>query len=65
MPHHPGCGCEVEEAVAGEDIAVDDVFFFVLEEGAEAGVDDAFWFAGGAAAVEDVCWVAGGEFGEL
>jgi hypothetical protein len=35
MPHHPGCGGEVEEAVFGTDVAVEDVFFLVLDEGAE------------------------------
>jgi hypothetical protein len=31
VPHHPGACCEVEEPVAGSDVAVDDVFFFVLD----------------------------------
>ena len=35
MPHHPGTGCEIEEAVFGADVAVDDMFFFVLDEGAD------------------------------
>jgi len=31
VPHHPGCGCEVEHAVAWPYIAVEDVLFFVLD----------------------------------
>ena len=64
MPHHPGTGCEIEEAVFGTDVAVQDVLFFVLDEGAEGGVYYAFWFARGAGAVKDVDWVAGWEGGE-
>ena len=65
MPHHPGAGCEVEKAVAGADVALDVVFFFVLEEGPDGAVNDAFGFAGRAAGVEDVDWVVGGEGREV
>ena len=59
MPHHPSAGCEVEEAVFGPDVAVEHVFFFVLDEGADCGVDYAFWFPCCAGGVEDVDWMTG------
>lgn len=67
VPHHPGAGGDVEEAVRGADVAVQDVFLLVLEEGAAGAVHDAFGGAGCAGAVEDVGWVIrgeGAEFGE-
>jgi hypothetical protein len=33
---------------------VNNVFFFMLDEGTKTGMDDAFWLAGCAAAVEDI-----------
>ncbi len=54
MPHHPSGGGEVEETVAGFDVAVEDVLLFVLDEGPGGGVDDAFWSAGSARGVQDI-----------
>lgn len=31
VPHHPCCGCEIEDARAWFDGAVEDVLFFVLD----------------------------------
>lgn len=42
VPHHPGAGREVEEALTWFDVAVEEVFLFVLEECAESAVDDGF-----------------------
>ena len=58
MPHHPRTGREVEEAIAGIDVAVDYVLLFVLDERPDGGVDYTFWFPGGAGGIEDVDWVA-------
>ena len=54
MPHHPGAGGEVEDALAGADVALQNVFFLVLEEGAKRGVDDGFGLACSAGGIEDV-----------
>lgn len=33
VPHHP-CTCsEIEETISGTDVAVENVFFFVLDKG--------------------------------
>jgi len=42
MPHHPGTCCNVEESILGMDIALEDVFFFVLNESTGCRVYDAF-----------------------
>ena len=64
MPHHPGGGGVVKEAALWAQITVEDVFFFVLEERAKSGVDDAFWWSGGTGRVEDVKWVRWWEVSE-
>lgn len=46
MPHHPCTGCEIEETITRTDITVKDMFFFVLDEGSERRMDDAFRFSG-------------------
>lgn len=48
MPHHPGARCEVEEAVSRTDIAVKDVLLFMLNQGSERRVDNAFRLPSGA-----------------
>lgn len=65
MPHHPCGRCEIEESIMGSDVAVKDVFFLVLDEGSEGGMDDAFWFAGCTGAVENVDWMGWREESEL
>ena len=64
VPHHPGGRGVVEEAAGGEEGAVQDVLFLVLQQRAEGRVDDAFGRAGGAGGVEDVEGVRGREGGE-
>lgn len=46
MPHHPSARCEVEKAIARSDIAVKDVFFFMLDESAQRRMNDAFGLSG-------------------
>lgn len=58
MPHHPRTGREVEEAIAGMDVAVDYMLLFVLDERPEGGMDYTFWFSCCAGGIEDVDWVA-------
>lgn len=47
MPHHPGDGGELEEGGDVGHVTVEDVLFFVLNEGADCAVADAFRFCGG------------------
>lgn len=54
MPHHPGGGGVVKEAAFWTEITMEDVLFLVLEERAKGGVDNAFWWSGGAGGVKDV-----------
>ena len=51
MPHHPSRGCEVEHSIAGPNVTVEDVLFFVLDQGSGCRMDDAFWCSGGAAGI--------------
>ena len=45
MPHHPSTCREVEESCAGNDGGVENVFFLMLDKGANGTMDDAFWRA--------------------
>lgn len=49
MPHHPGGGAVVEQAIAGADVALEDVLFLVLYEGADCAVDNRLRLAGSSA----------------
>ena len=61
MPHHPGCGGEVEDAIARCYRAVKDVLFFMLEECAKRTVDYGLWCACCAGGVQYVEWVGWGK----
>ena len=62
--HHPRGGGVVEHARARGEVAVDEEFLLVLQEGAGRGVDNGLGQAGGAARVEDVERVRGRKLGE-
>ena len=57
MPHHPGAGREIEEAVTWFDVAMEEVFLSVLEKGAEGAVDDGLGGACCARGVKDIDWM--------
>lgn len=57
VPHHPRRGREVEHAVSGSDIAVQDVFFFVLDECPGCRMDNAFRGTGCSRRVKNVEWM--------
>ena len=54
MPHHPSTCCEVEEPVAGLNIALQDMFLLVLQERANGAVNNTFWRTCRTRRVEDV-----------
>ena len=54
VPHHPAAGREVEDAIAGLDVAVELVLLEVLDQRAAGAMDDALGDAGRARRVEDV-----------
>ena len=54
VPHHPAAGREVEDAVAGADVAVQLMLLEVLDQRAAGAVDDALRHAGRAGRVQDV-----------
>ena len=54
VPHHPAAGREVEDAIAGADVAVQLVLLQVLEQRAAGAVHDALRHAGRAGRIEDV-----------
>ena len=54
VPHHPAAGGEVEQAVAGLQVAVQQVLLQVLQQRAAGAVHDALRHAGRAGGVEDV-----------
>ena len=53
VPHHPAEGGEVEDAVAGLDVAVELVLLDVLQQHAARAMDDAFGHSRGARGEED------------
>ena len=53
VPHHPAAGGEVEQAVAGAHIAVQDVLLEMLQKDAAVAMYDAFGYAGGAGGIHD------------
>lgn len=59
VPHHPRRGREVEHAVSGPDIAVQDVFLLVLDECPGCRVDYAFRGTGCSRRVKNVEWMRG------
>ena len=54
VPHHPAAGREVEQAVAGLHVAVQQVLLQVLQQRAAGAVHDALRHAGRARRVQDV-----------
>ena len=54
VPHHPAAGREVEQAVAGLEVAVQQMLLQVLQQRAAGAVHDALRHAGGARRVQDV-----------
>ena len=54
VPHHPAAGGEIEQPVAGLDVAVEPMLLQMLEQRAAGAVHDAFRHAGRARGIQDV-----------